>query len=33
VARVASSPAELPPARELLAEIAAAMNLEARIDR
>jgi hypothetical protein len=33
VARVASSPAELPPARELLAGIAAMMNLEARIDR
>jgi ribosomal protein S18 acetylase RimI-like enzyme len=33
VARVASSPAELPPARELLAEIAAVMNLEATIDR
>ncbi len=33
VARVASSPAELPPARELLQEIAAVMNLEARIDR
>ena len=33
VARVASSPAELPPARELLAEIAAAMSLEATIDR
>jgi hypothetical protein len=33
VARVASSPSELPPARELLAELAAMMNLEARIDR
>jgi ribosomal protein S18 acetylase RimI-like enzyme len=33
VARVASSPADLPPARELLAEIAAVMNLEARIER
>jgi hypothetical protein len=33
VARVASSPDELPPARELLAEIAAAMGLEARIER
>jgi ribosomal protein S18 acetylase RimI-like enzyme len=33
VARVASSPSELPPARELLAELAAVMNLEARIDR
>jgi ribosomal protein S18 acetylase RimI-like enzyme len=33
VARVASSPAELPPARELLGEIAAVMNLEARIER
>jgi ribosomal protein S18 acetylase RimI-like enzyme len=33
VARTASSPADLPPARELLAEIAAAMNLEARIER
>jgi ribosomal protein S18 acetylase RimI-like enzyme len=33
VARVASSQSELPPARELLAEIAAVMNLEARIDR
>jgi ribosomal protein S18 acetylase RimI-like enzyme len=33
VARTASSPAELPPARELLAQIAEAMSLEARIDR
>jgi len=33
VARTASSPAELPPARELLQEIAAVMNLEARIER
>jgi ribosomal protein S18 acetylase RimI-like enzyme len=33
VARVASSPSELPPARELLAELAAMMNLEARIER
>jgi ribosomal protein S18 acetylase RimI-like enzyme len=33
VARTASSPAELPPARELLQEIAAAMNLAARIER
>ncbi|MBW8741136.1 MAG: GNAT family N-acetyltransferase [Gaiellaceae bacterium] len=33
VARVASSPAELPQPRELLAQIAAAMNLEARIER
>jgi len=33
VARVASSPAELPPARELLSEIAAVMNLEATIER
>jgi hypothetical protein len=33
VARVASSPAELPPARELLGEIAAVMNLEATIER
>jgi ribosomal protein S18 acetylase RimI-like enzyme len=33
VARTASTTAELPPARELLAEIAAAMNLEARIER
>jgi hypothetical protein len=33
VARVASSPTELPPPRELLAQIAAAMNLEARIER
>ena len=33
VARVASSPAELPPAHELLGEIAAVMNLEARIER
>ena len=33
VARTASSPAELPPARELLAQIAEVMGLEARIER
>jgi ribosomal protein S18 acetylase RimI-like enzyme len=33
VARTASSPSELPPARELLDEIAGAMNLVARIER
>lgn len=33
VARVASSPSELPPARELLEQIAAVLGLEARIDR
>ena len=33
VARVASSPAELPPARELLTQIADVLGLEARIDR
>ena len=33
VARTASSPSELPPARELLAQIAEVMNLEARIER
>jgi ribosomal protein S18 acetylase RimI-like enzyme len=33
VARTASSVAELPPARELLAQIADVMNLEARIER
>ena len=33
VARIASSPAELPPARELLAQIADVLGLEARIDR
>ncbi len=33
VARSASSPSELPPARELLADIAEVMNLEARIER
>lgn len=33
VARNASSPSELPPARDLLLEIADLMNLEARIDR
>jgi GNAT superfamily N-acetyltransferase len=33
VARTASSPAELPPARELAAQIARVMNLEARIER
>ena len=32
-ARTATSPADLPPARELIREIAAAMNLEARIER
>jgi predicted GNAT family acetyltransferase len=32
VARTASSPSELPPARELLAQIAEVMNLEARIE-
>jgi len=33
VARTASSPSELPPAHELLEQIAAVMNLEARIER
>jgi ribosomal protein S18 acetylase RimI-like enzyme len=33
VARIASSPSELPPARELLEQIAEAFRLEARIDR
>ena len=33
VARTASSPSELPPARELLSEIADVLGLEARIDR
>jgi ribosomal protein S18 acetylase RimI-like enzyme len=33
VARTGSSPSELPPARELLEEIAGVMNLEARIER
>jgi len=33
VVRTASSPSELPPARELLEQLAAVMNLEARIDR
>jgi ribosomal protein S18 acetylase RimI-like enzyme len=33
VARTASMPSELPPARELLAQIAALMKLEARIER
>ena len=33
VARVASSPSELPPARELLSQIAEVLGLEARIDR
>ena len=33
VARVATSPAELPPPRELLRQIAELMNLEARIER
>jgi ribosomal protein S18 acetylase RimI-like enzyme len=33
VARIASSPAELPPARELLGQIAEVLGLEARIDR
>jgi hypothetical protein len=33
VARIASSPADLPPARELLAQIADVLGLEARIDR
>ena len=33
VARVASSPSELPPARELIAQIAQLLGIEARIDR
>jgi ribosomal protein S18 acetylase RimI-like enzyme len=33
VARTASAPSELPPARELIDQIAAVMNLEARIER
>jgi ribosomal protein S18 acetylase RimI-like enzyme len=33
VARIASSPTELPPARELLAQIAETLKLEPRIDR
>ncbi len=33
VARTASTPSELPPARELLEELAAVMKLEARIER
>ena len=33
VARIASSPSELPPARELLGQIADVLGLEARIDR
>jgi ribosomal protein S18 acetylase RimI-like enzyme len=33
VARTASAPSELPPARELLGQIAAMMKLEARIER
>jgi ribosomal protein S18 acetylase RimI-like enzyme len=33
VARIASSPTELPPPRELLAQIADVLGLEARIDR
>jgi ribosomal protein S18 acetylase RimI-like enzyme len=33
VARIASSPSELPPARELLLQIADVLGLEARIDR
>jgi len=33
VARIASTPAELPPARELLEQIATILGLEARIDR
>jgi hypothetical protein len=32
-ARTATTTAELPPARELLEQIAAVMNLEARIER
>jgi ribosomal protein S18 acetylase RimI-like enzyme len=33
VARIASSPHELPPARELIEQVAAALGLEARIER
>jgi hypothetical protein len=33
VARIASSPSELPPARELIDQIADVLGLEARIDR
>lgn len=33
VARIASSPSELPPARELLAQIADVLGIEARIER
>ena len=33
VARTASAPSELPPARELIEQIAGVMNLEARIER
>ena len=33
VARTATTPSELPPARELLTQIADVMKLEARIDR
>jgi ribosomal protein S18 acetylase RimI-like enzyme len=33
IARIASSPAELPPARELVEQIADALGLEARIER
>jgi hypothetical protein len=33
VARIASDPAELPPARELLGQIADVLGLEARIER
>jgi hypothetical protein len=33
VARTGSTPSELPPARELLEELAAVMKLEARIER
>src|SRR6476661_1074410 len=33
VARIASSPSELPPARELLGQVADVLGLEARIDR
>jgi ribosomal protein S18 acetylase RimI-like enzyme len=33
VARIASSPAELPPARELIEQVAAALGLEAKINR
>ena len=33
VVRIASSPSELPPARELVKEVARVLGLEARIDR